>query len=109
MEAPIQSNMLATKRILRYVKGTQGDGIFYPINCQVELVGYIDNDWGDDVERSKSILRYAFHIGCGAISWSSKKQQVVALLSTEPKYNAATNCATYSGSMVAPITWCSPS
>ncbi|VVA20032.1 PREDICTED: Retrovirus-related Pol poly from transposon [Prunus dulcis] len=60
----------------------------------VELVGYIDNGWGDDVERAKSILGYAFHIGSGAISWSSKKQQVVALLSTKPKYNAAPNCAT---------------
>lgn len=63
MEALRQSHMLAAKRILRYVKGTQGDGIFYPINCQVELVGYTDSDWGDDVERAKSTSGYASHIG----------------------------------------------
>ncbi|CAL8993718.1 unnamed protein product [Prunus brigantina] len=60
----------------------------------VELVDYIDSDWGDDVERAKSILGYAFHISSRVISWSSKKQQVVALLSTAAKYNATTHCAT---------------
>ena len=32
------------------------------------------------------ISRYVFFLGCGAITWSSKKQHIIALLSTESKY-----------------------
>lgn len=70
MEAPRQSHMMAAKRILKYIKGTQGDGIFYSSNCQVELVGYTDSDWGGDSENAKSTSGYAFHIGSGVFSWS---------------------------------------
>ena len=32
------------------------------------------------------ISRYSFHVGTGAIMWSSKKQYIVALSSTEAEY-----------------------
>ena len=37
---------------------------------------------------------YVFHLGLGAISWSLKKQPIVALSTTEVEYIAATSCAT---------------
>ncbi|KAF2319210.1 hypothetical protein GH714_013977 [Hevea brasiliensis] len=42
-----------------------------------------DSDWGGSVDDLKSTSRYAFTIGSGAISWSSKKQDVVAQSSAE--------------------------
>ena len=47
--------------------------------------GFCDVDWGGQKHRH-SISGYSFHMGAGAISWSSKKQHVVALSSTEAEY-----------------------
>ena len=40
-----------------------------------------------------SISRYSFHMGMGAITWSSKKQYIVMLSSTEAEYIAQTHAA----------------
>jgi hypothetical protein len=94
MEEPRVSHLQGVKRILRYIKGTLTEGIFYGNNNDVKLVGYTDSDWAGDIETRKSTSGYAFHLGTGAISWSSKKQPVVALSTAEAEYIAATSCAT---------------
>ncbi|KAG9444893.1 hypothetical protein H6P81_016233 [Aristolochia fimbriata] len=82
MEKPRQSHLQSAKRILRYIKDS------------FKLVGYTDSDWaGDDGDR-RSTFGYVFTLGSGFFSWSSKKQQVVALSSTEAEYIAAAYCAT---------------
>ena len=63
-------------------------------NKDMNLYGYIDNDWVGDVDTRKSTSGYTFHLGTSAISWSSKKQPVVALSTAEAEYIAATSCAT---------------
>src|SRR5215471_9169572 len=57
-----------------------------------DLVGYSDADWASQLDRH-SISGYAYLIGGGAISWSSKKQPVVALSSTEAEFIARTHAA----------------
>ena len=93
METPSQVHLQVAKRILRYIKGTQNHGIFYASAADCNLVGYSDSDWAGDVEGRKSTSGYIFHFGSGAISWSSKKQQVVALSTTEAEYMAAASSA----------------
>jgi len=94
MEEPRVSHLQGAKSILRYIKGTLTDGIFYGNNSDVKLVGYTDSDWAGDTETRKSTSGYVFHLGTGAISWSSKKQPVVALSTAEAEYIAATSYAT---------------
>lgn len=94
MEEPRVCHVQGAKRILRYIKGTLTNGIFYTNNNNMNLVGYTDSDWAGDIETRKSTSGYAFHLGTGAISWSSKKQPVVALSTTEAEYIATTSCAT---------------
>lgn len=56
------------------------------------LEGYTDAD-GASQEHRQAILGYAFLIDGGAVSWSSKKQELVMLLTTEAEYVAATHAA----------------
>ena len=56
------------------------------------MYGYSDADWAGD-ERPKSTSGYVFKLGGATISWSSKKQSVVALSSTEAEYIALCSTA----------------
>ena len=56
----------------------------------IRLEGYVDADWvGYKVKRG-STFGFVFSIDSGARCWSSKKQLMVALSSTEEKYRVAT-------------------
>ena len=89
MQKPYSNHWEAAKRILRYVKGTINYGIFYKANVPVNLIGYTDSDLAGSTDDSRSTSGYVFHLGRGAISWSSKKQAIVALSTTESEYIAA--------------------
>ncbi|XP_016195344.1 uncharacterized protein LOC107636339 [Arachis ipaensis] len=68
MEEPCTNHLQAAKRILRYIKGTLNDGIYYENTDEVNLVGYTDSDWAGDIETRKSTLGFVFYLGSGAIS-----------------------------------------
>lgn len=74
MEMPKQEHFIAAKRILRYIKGTINQGLFYESSKDSKLVGYTDSDYGGDSDERKSTSGYMFHIGSAAFSWSSKKE-----------------------------------
>ena len=54
------------------------------------LVGYVDAD-GALQEHHRAISGYVFMIDGGAVSWSSKKQELVTLSTMEAKYVAQTH------------------
>ena len=54
--------------------------------------GFCDADWASQKHRH-SISGFSFHFSIGVISWSSKKQGVVSLLSTEAEYVAQMHAA----------------
>jgi hypothetical protein len=94
MSRPTMSHWLAAKRILRYLKGTTELGIFYTKNegCS-KLLAFTDSAYAGDLDDRRSTSGYVFMIGSGAVSWSSKKQPVVTLSTTEAEYIAAALCA----------------
>ena len=88
MESPKDVHWELGKRILRYVVGTINYGLhYYPVQ-NLNLTGYSDSDLGGDVDTCKSTSGYVFSISSSAISWSSKKQSIVALSTTESEYVA---------------------
>jgi hypothetical protein len=90
--SPRESHLKATKRILRYLKHTQNVGLWYPKGAKFELIGYSDSDYaGCKVERRSTLGTFQL-LGRSLVSWSSKKQNSVALLTVEAEYIAAGSC-----------------
>ncbi|XP_047160358.1 secreted RxLR effector protein 161-like [Vigna umbellata] len=88
---PKKSHMTAAKCMLRYIKRTSDYGILFPYGMKQEelrLVGYTDSDFGGDQVERKSTSGNIFFLNKAPISWSSKKQTVIALSSCEAEYIA---------------------
>ena len=93
MQNPGRPHWEAAKRIFRYLKGTRDHLLVMGgKNDRCGLEGYCDADWASQ-EHRHSTSGYVFTIDGGAVSWSSKKQAVVALSTTEAEYIAATHTA----------------
>jgi len=86
MQTPRKPHLDAVRRILRYIKHTLQCGIFYENKSQLQIHGYTNADWAGNVLDRRSTSGFMFSFGSGVISWSSKKQPIVALSSTEAKY-----------------------
>ncbi|MCH99895.1 cationic amino acid transporter 1-like, partial [Trifolium medium] len=96
MQKPKLSHLAATKRILRYIRGTVDYGIIFPNSDkgnQCELTAYTDSNWCGDADDRKSTAGYVFLLNNAPIAWCSKKESVVALSSCEAEYIAASLCA----------------
>lgn len=79
---PKKSHWLSAKRVLRYLKGTSNIGLYFR-DIGDNLTGYVDSDWGGDIDDRKSRTGFIFKLSNGAISWESRKQKSVAISSTE--------------------------
>ncbi|GAU44223.1 hypothetical protein TSUD_399870 [Trifolium subterraneum] len=93
MERPTELHLAAAKRVLRYLKGSLDFGILYKRNCELRLEGWSDSDYAGDVDDRKSTSGYVFMLGSSPISWSSKKQPIVTLSTTEAEYVSVASCA----------------
>ncbi|KAL8103772.1 hypothetical protein AgCh_028101 [Apium graveolens] len=85
---------------LRYLTFTRPD-IMYAVGI---VSRYMEKPKQDHFMAAKRILStsgYAFHIGSAIFSWSSKKQQTVALSTCEAEYMAAAACGKFKSWAVA--------
>jgi len=73
--APTPSHKQAVFRVLRYLKNSLGNGLFFPINTPIELKAYSDSDWATCPETRKSITRFSIYLGQSLISWKSKNSK----------------------------------
>ena len=79
---------MTIKFILRYVQGTESDGICYKPGTKVDFCGYSDAEWSGDHADRKSISGYAFIFMGAPLSWGSKNQSSVSLSISEAEYIA---------------------
>ena len=86
MVEPRHVHLIATKHVLRYLKGTIDYGLHYVADCQFKLVGYTDSDWAGSVTDRKSTSGCCFSLGSTVIAWRSRKQTSVVLSTTEVEH-----------------------
>jgi hypothetical protein len=90
--APKDCHLRAVKRSMRYLFLTPNLGLWYPKGSHFDLLRYLDADYaGCKVDR-KSTSRTCQFLRRSLVSSSSKKQNSIALSTTEAKYVAAGSC-----------------
>jgi hypothetical protein len=78
-----QTHWIATKHVLRYLRGIVGYGLRYASSVDLSLQGYVDADWAGSAVDQKSTSGCCFTLGAATVSWCSRKQIFVALSTAE--------------------------
>ena len=91
MQNPGRPHWEAVKRVFRYLKVTKYMNLIIG-GMEKGLEVFSDVDWASQ-EHWHSISGYIFMMGGGTVSWSSKKQAIVVLSTTEAEYITATHAA----------------
>ena len=92
IQNPGPAHWEALKRLITYLGSTKTLWLTFGGHSNGLVKGFCDADWASNKHRH-SISGYSFHFGCGTVSWSSKKQYIIALSSTEAEYIAQTHAA----------------
>jgi Reverse transcriptase (RNA-dependent DNA polymerase) len=71
MAAPSAQNVVAVKRLMRYLSGTRDYGLVLSGTGESTLIAYSDADWGGDVDR-KSTSGALHYFGEDLVHWTSK-------------------------------------
>ncbi|MBW0568162.1 hypothetical protein O181_107877 [Austropuccinia psidii MF-1] len=89
LEKPTAKHVLAFKRVLRYLQGTNKEALILGgKGSDDEIVGFCDSDWGSNFD-GRSFSGYGLMYG-GLTTWKTKKQPTVALSTTEAELKAMT-------------------
>ncbi|KAK9114556.1 hypothetical protein Syun_021353 [Stephania yunnanensis] len=88
VQAPTEQHWTGALHVLRYLKGTPSQGLFFPVQMDLSVVGYCDSDWAACPISRKSLTGYCVFMGSSLISWKTKKQATVSKSSAEAEYRS---------------------
>ena len=86
MQNPNVEHMDAARRVLRYIKGSPGQGLLLKANSSLQVQAYCDSDWGACPLTWHSLTGYFVTLGGSPVSWKTRKQTVVSRSSAEAEY-----------------------
>ena len=88
--------MTAAEHVLRYLRGTYEKGILFSRGVKNAnlLWGWVDADWAGDTDTRRSHTGFVLMFNDGPISWKSRRQDSVALSTSEVEYMAASEGGT---------------
>ncbi|GJR32457.1 retrovirus-related pol polyprotein from transposon TNT 1-94 [Tanacetum coccineum] len=87
-----EKHLKEVKRIFRYLRGTVNIGLRYTKDSGFELTGFLDADYAGSKDTFKSTFGGAQFLGKKLVSWSSKKQECMAILTAEAEYVSLSAC-----------------
>ena len=97
MSKPWKEHWTTVKRVFRYLRGTKDYAICYQgrpgLDRVINVHGFVNVDWVGDLDHIIFTSGYVFNLFGGAISWMRKRQDIVALSTTEAEYMAATHAS----------------
>ncbi|KAJ6035897.1 hypothetical protein N7540_000176 [Penicillium herquei] len=94
---PSKEAITLAKHILKYLKGSAKDGLEFNANAPPAtttildmkgLKGYVDSSFNNDPETRKSIHGWLWMFNGTPISWTTKRQSIIATSSTAAEYIA---------------------
>ena len=62
-------HMKVATRILQYIKGTPGQGVFFPVDLGLQLKAFCDANQAGYPDTRKSLAGYCVFLGNALISW----------------------------------------
>jgi hypothetical protein len=80
---------MAVKHVIRYLHGTKDVKLILSGKNHITLTGYTDSDRASNINTCRLTSGYAYALGLGTISWSSKRQPTIITFGTEAEYIAS--------------------
>ncbi|XP_074299960.1 uncharacterized protein LOC141631152 [Silene latifolia] len=91
LHQPREDHMSAALRVVKYLKGSPGQGILLRADSNLNLTGWCDSDYGGCPTSRRSVSGWFIFLGDSPVSWKTKKQTTVSLSSAEAEYRSMAN------------------
>ncbi|CAA7031042.1 unnamed protein product [Microthlaspi erraticum] len=88
MKNPRIKHWEAAVRVVRYLKGSPGQGIMLSSNNDLQIKAYCDSDYNACPMTRRSLTGFMVLLGDSPIAWKTKKQDTVSFSSAEAEYRA---------------------
>jgi hypothetical protein len=91
--SPTHAHWSMVKHLLRYLCGSKNVGIGFTKGPSDSLCGWADADYGSSLVTKNSMSGYVITFLGNPVSWTTKKQPVVAQSTTEAEFISINKCA----------------
>lgn len=86
METPQEPHFNAIIKLLKHIKRTPRQGIFFHATSKLEFTAYSDASWASCPDTRRSTIGFCVFLGNFLISWKSKEQHNISWSSAESEY-----------------------
>ena len=80
---PRMDHWKATKKVMRYLRGTKDYMLTFKRSDNLEVIGYTNSDFAGCVDSRKSTFGYVYLLARASISWKSDKQTIIVASTME--------------------------